>query len=167
MSTKVLVAYASKSGSTVEVAEFMGKVLQEAGTAVDVLPIKKVKTVAGYGVAFVGSAIRVGKWLEEAVKFVEANKAGLQAIPTAFFTLCMTLNEDTPEHRAEVSAYLDPVRAVHTSQAEGFFAGVMELGRLGFIERAMMGMMKPPQGDFRDWDAIRAWTQETYTRLAT
>ncbi len=166
MSKRVLVAYASKTGATAEVAEFMGKVLREAGAEVDVVPIKNVRGLDGYDVAFVGSAIRVGQWLKEAVSFVEAHKDALSQRPTAFFTVCLTLHEDTPENRQTVHAYLDPVRAIFTPQAEGFFAGRMQTARLGLLEKMMMRMMKPPEGDFRNWDAIRAWTGETYAQLA-
>lgn len=166
MSKRVLVAYASKTGATAEVAEFMGKVLREAGAKVDVVPIKNVRDLDGYDLAFVGSAIRVGQWLKEAVSFVEAHKDALSQRPTAFFTVCLTLHEDTPENRQTVHAYLDPVRAIFTPQAEGFFAGRMQPARLGLLEKMMMRMMKPPEGDFRNWDAIRAWTGETYTQLA-
>ena len=163
--SKVLVAYASKSGSTAEVAEFMGEALREAGATVDVKPITAVRDMAGYDVAFVGSAIRVGRWLGDAVKFVEEHKDDLNKQPAAFFTVCLTMHEDTPEKRAEVEAYLDPVREIFTPQAEEFFAGVAQMERLGFIERMAMKAIKPPIGDFRDWDAIRAWTLEVYRTL--
>lgn len=163
--THVLIAYTSKSGTTAEVADFMGNALREAGATVDVRPAKTVRDVNGYDMAFVGSGIRVGRWLGASVKFVEAQQAALAALPTAFFTVCLTLHEDTPENRAEVEAYLDPVRAILTPQAEGFFAGVSEPERLGFVERMALRAIKPPIGDFRDWDAIRAWTLDTYRQF--
>ncbi len=163
--TRVLVTYASKSGSTAEVAEFMGQALREAGATVDVKPVKTVREMDGYDLTFVGSAIRVGKWLGEAVQFVEEHKDDLSKQPAAFFTVCLTMHENTPEKRAEVEAYLDPVREIFTPQAEEFFAGVAQMERLGIIERMAMKAIKPPLGDFRDWDAIRAWTLEVYRQL--
>ncbi|MBN2472041.1 MAG: flavodoxin domain-containing protein [Anaerolineae bacterium] len=164
--TSVLVTYASKSGSTAEVAEFMGEALREAGASVDVKPVKTAHEMQGYDLVFVGSAIRVGKWLGEAVQFVEEHKTDLAKQPTAFFTVCLTMQENTPEKRAEVQAYLDPVREIFTPQAEEFFAGVAQMERLGFIERMAMKAIKPPLGDFRDWAAIRAWTLEVYQQLS-
>lgn len=164
--THILIAYASKSGTTEEVAAFMGDALREAGATVDVRPAKAIKDLSGYDMAFVGSGIRVGRWLGDAVKFVEAQQSALVGLPTALFTVCLTMHEDTPEKRAEVEAYLDPVREIFTAQAEGFFAGVSEPDRLGFLERMALRAIKPPIGDFRDWDAIRAWTLDTYRQFA-
>ena len=39
----------------------------------------------------------------------------------------------------------------------GLFAGAMDYSKLPFILRLLMKAMKTPQGDFRDWEAIRAW----------
>src|SRR5512147_3066162 len=96
MSKKILVTYATKCGSTGEVASAIGKAIAQNGARVDVLPLKKVANLSDYQAVFVGSAIRVAKWLPEAVDFVSENRAILQRVPTAYFTVCMTMVEDTP-----------------------------------------------------------------------
>lgn len=40
------------------------------------------------------------------------------------------------------------------------FAGALDTKRLGFLERKAVKMMKAPEGDFRDWDEIRAFADE-------
>jgi menaquinone-dependent protoporphyrinogen oxidase len=70
ISKRILVTYASKCGSTGEVADAIGKTLTQTGARVEVLPLKKVTDLSGYQAVFVGSAIRVAKWLPEAVDFV-------------------------------------------------------------------------------------------------
>ena len=102
---RVLVAYASKAGSTAEVAGAIGKRLAHAGLAVDVRRARNVRSVDGYAAVIVGSAIRAGQWLSEASGFVKTQKEALAARKTAYFTLCMTLRQDTPEHREKVAAY--------------------------------------------------------------
>jgi len=154
---KILVAYASRAGSTGEVAEAIGQVLCEAGAAVDVRLVKEVTDLSPYRAVIVGSAIYMGKWMSEAVKFVETHRETLSQMPVACFTVCLTLKEDTEENRREVAAYLDPVREVVQPVDVGLFAGVMDYNKLPFIFRLMMKAMKSPQGDFRDWEAIRAW----------
>jgi menaquinone-dependent protoporphyrinogen oxidase len=106
----------------------------------------------------VGSGIRVGKWLPEAVQFVERYQEALSRVPVAYFLVCLTLKDDTEENRREVAAYLDPVREMVQPVDVGLFAGAMDYSKLPFIFRLMMKAMKSPEGDFRDWEAIRAWT---------
>ena len=165
MKDKILVAYASRAGSTGEVAEAIGQVLCEAGAAVDVRPAKEVTDLSPYRAVIVGSAIRVGKWLPEAVEFVENHRETLSQISVAYFAVCLTLKEDTEENRREVSAYLDPVCEIVQPVDVGLFAGAMDYSKLPFILRLVMKAMKSPKGDFRDWEAIRAWANRVHDRL--
>ena len=163
---KILVAYATKAGSTAEVAAEIGRVVEsKSGCKVDVHPVGKLKEVSGYDTVIIGSAIRAGKWLPEATKFVEKQRDALSQVPVAFFTVCLTLSEDTEENRREVAAYLDPVREVLQPVDVGLFAGVMDYSKLSFLLRLMMKKMKSPEGDFRDWEAIRAWAGQVRARL--
>ncbi|MCD6552992.1 MAG: flavodoxin domain-containing protein [Anaerolineae bacterium] len=158
---KILVAYATKAGSTAEVAAEIGRVIEsKGGCQVDVRPVGKLNGVDGYDAVVIGSAIRAGKWLPEATKFVEKHRDALSQIPVALFTVCLTLKDDTEENRRTVAAYLDPVREVVQPVEMGLFAGVMDYSNLPFILRLMMKAMKSPQGDFRDWEAIRTWAAD-------
>ncbi len=165
MSKKILIAYASKCGSTGEVAAAIGKAFAQNGARVDVLPLKKVTNLSDYQAVFIGSAIRVAKWLPEAADFVSENRAILQRVPTAYFTVCMTLAEDTPASRAKAAGFIEPVRAVLAPAAEGYFAGKVDPKRLSFLENTMLKVKKVPQGDFRDWNKITSWAQSTYAQI--
>lgn len=66
------------------------------------------------------------------------------------------MNEQTRITR-EVASYLDPVREVVQPVEVGLFAGAMDYSKLPFILRLMMKAMGSPEGDFRDWEAIRTW----------
>jgi menaquinone-dependent protoporphyrinogen oxidase len=153
----VLVAYASKAGTTAEVADAIGKRLAGTGLAVDVRRARNVRSVDGYAAVIVGSAIRAGHWLTEAVRFVKTHEEALATRKTAFFTLCMTLRQDTPEHRETVAAYLKPVREILEPDKIEFFAGKMDYRKLALAPRLIVRGMKVPEGDFRNWDAIGAW----------
>ena len=160
MSDKILVAYASGCGSTGEVAEAVGQALCEAGAAVDVRLAKNVTDVSPYRAVIVGSAIRMGRWLPEAVQFVETHREPLSRVPVAYFLGCMTLEDDTEENRRTVAAYLDPVCEIVQPVDVGLFAGVMDYSKLSFVFRLMMKAMGTPEGDFRDWEAICAWAAD-------
>ena len=155
---KILIAYATKTGSTAEVATEIGRVIEsKGGCQVDVRPVGKLNGVDGYDAVVIGSAIRAGKWLPEATKFVEKHRDALGRVPVALFAVCLTLKDDTEENRRTVAAYLDPVCEIVQPVEVGLFAGAMDYSKLPFILRLLMKAMKTPQGDFRDWEAITSW----------
>ena len=157
MSEKILVVYASKCGSTGEVAEAIGRTLCTNGTTVDVQLAQNVIDVSPYQAVVVGSAIRMGQWLPEAVKFVETHQEPLSQVPVAYFSVCMTLQDDTDENRREAAGYIDPMRDIVQPVNTGAFAGAMDYAKLSLPFRFIIKAMKVPEGDFRDWNAIRAW----------
>lgn len=155
---RVLVAYATKAGSTAEVAAEIGRVIgSRGGYTVDVRPVEQLEGIDGYDAVIVGSGIRAGRWLPEAMRFVETYQDALRRAPVALFAVCLTMREDTEESRSEVAAYLDPVRELVQPVDVGLFAGAMDYSSLPFILRLLMKAMKAPQGDFRDWEAITSW----------
>lgn len=158
---KVLVAYASWCGSTAEIAQEMAKVLSDKGETVDLMQAKDVTDLSVYKTVVLGSAIRIKKWKPEASDFVARFQTELAMKSTAFFTVCLTLKDDTEENQIKVSAYLDPVRSLVQPGKEGFFAGRIHYQQLNFFEGLLMkNMIKAPEGDFRKWDLIRAWAGE-------
>jgi len=157
---RVLVAYASLAGSTGEVAEAIGRVLCAGGAAMDVRRVQDVADPSEYRAVVLGSAIRMGRLLPEMVSFVEKNASVLQVMPTAYFVCCGILRDDTQENRDEASGYLDPVRQVVGPVGEGLFAGKIDYGTIAPLEANSLRMLEAPEGDWRDWEAIRAWAGE-------
>jgi menaquinone-dependent protoporphyrinogen oxidase len=165
MPNKLLVAYASRLGSTVGVAEAMGKTLAETGAQVDVLSMQDVNDLAPYRAVVCGSAVRDRQWLPEAVQFVQAHRAELRQKPFAAFLVCMTLAMPGAEkYRQGVSEWLQPVRALVRPVIEGLFAGVLDIGKIpSWSDRLKFRLSVAPgvwtEGDHRDWKAIRAWAE--------
>ncbi len=161
MLKKILVAYATRMGSTIDIAEEIAKVLREWGAIVEVRSTHERIEVEYYDAVIVGSAIRIGHLLPEAVEFLEKNRAVLKKVPMAYFVSCITMSEDTPENRETVLHYFDPVmQAVPeiTPVSIGLFAGTVDPTNLDFFPRLMVKVNKIPIGDFRDWETIRNWT---------
>jgi menaquinone-dependent protoporphyrinogen oxidase len=154
---KVLISYASQCGSTGEVAQAVGDVLCAAGAAVDVCQAEDVVDVSGYRAVVVGSAVYMRRLMPEAVAFVEANRRALGQVPVAYFVVCGTLKEDTEENRRLAAAFLDPWRQIVPSVDEGLFAGVMDYGKISFLQQMIMRVMGGVEGDYRDWEAIQGW----------
>jgi menaquinone-dependent protoporphyrinogen oxidase len=112
MNSKILVTYASQNGSTAGVAEAIADTLADSGLQVEVLPVSEVRDLSSYRAVVAGSAIQSGAWLPEAMQFVQANRAELARKPFAAFLVCMTLAMKNGDYRQQVSAWLDPVRAL-------------------------------------------------------
>jgi menaquinone-dependent protoporphyrinogen oxidase len=157
-SRRILIAYASKAGSTAETAARLGQSLSKL--AVDVRPAATVTDLAPYQTVLLGSAIRMGQLLPEAMTFIKQHQAVLQQKSFSVFILCLTLKDNTAAARQTVSAYLDPVRALVKPASEGLFAGVMHLNKLKLFERLIMLAMQTSEGDYRQWDAINAWGEQ-------
>ena len=157
MNDRILVAYATRAGSTAEVAQTIAKALSAAGAAVDVCPVKEVADLSPYRAVVLGSPIRMGRWLPEAFAFLKAHQAELKRVPVAYFVTCVTLTSNTVENRRTVDAYLDPARAILHPVSVGLFAGALDGSKVSFLDRLMIKAIKTPEGDFRKWDEIHLW----------
>jgi menaquinone-dependent protoporphyrinogen oxidase len=163
---KILVTYATCTGSTVGVAEAIGKTLAASGAQVDVLPMQDVHDLSPYRAVVAGSAIQNKQWLPEAMQFLQANRVALSQKPFAAFLVCMTLAmKNAAQYRGFVSDFLAPVRSVVKPVSEGLFPGALDIkkvpsasDRFKFRLSVLFGVWK--EGDHRDWEAVRAWAAE-------
>ncbi len=166
MSNKILVTYASRTGTTAEVAEAIARTLTESGAQVDVLPMQEVKDLAPYQAVVAGSAIRKSKWLPEAVQFIRAHQSTLLHKSFAMFTVCITLAmKDSEKYRPVVQGWVAPMRSLVRPLSEGLFAGKLDFSRLPFnwdtfLLRVSVALGIFPHGDRRDWKAIRTWAED-------
>jgi menaquinone-dependent protoporphyrinogen oxidase len=172
MSNKILVTYASRSGSTAGVAKAIGQTLAESGIAVEVRPMQDVKDLTPYRAVVAGSAIQGGQWLPEAMQFMRTHQAALTRKPFAAFLVCMTLAMPKGDYRKHVATWLEPVRALVKPVSEGLFAGALDIskipsfgGRLKFRLSVIFGVWS--EGDHRDWNAIHAWAASLSPILAS
>ena len=166
LAPRILVAYATRAGSTAEVADAIGKKLAAGGTMVDVKPVEKVQSIDGYLGVVLGSAIRFGSPLPEMTDFVYTHKDELHKLPVAYFIVCFILRENTEENRKTANAYLDPLRAEVTPVDVGLFAGKMDYSKLSSWETFIIKhIVKAPEGDLRDWQQINDWAANLLPKL--
>jgi menaquinone-dependent protoporphyrinogen oxidase len=171
MSDKILVTYATQTGSTAGVAEEIGKTLAGLGSEVDVCPMQEVENLASYGAVVAGSAIQNRQWLPEAVQFIQTHQADLNQKPFAMFAVCMTLAmREGEKYRPDVSDWLAPVHRMVQPVSEGIFAGVLDISevpsfrdRLKFRLSVIFGVWS--EGDHRDWEAICTWADGLHAQL--
>jgi menaquinone-dependent protoporphyrinogen oxidase len=159
MNKRILVTYATRAGSTVEVASAIGETLSKRGFSVDVKPAKENPSLDGYQAVIVGSAIRMGSWLPEAVDFIKNNQQELNNMPVALFTVHILNLGDDEQSRTNRLAYLNSVHSLIQPVDEIFFTGEIDTEKLSFVDRLMVKMVNSPVGDLRDWDKIHNWSQ--------
>ena len=171
MKNKILITYASRTGSTQGVAEAIAKIYSENGISVDLQSMQEVKDLTAYQAVVAGSAIQNRQWLPEAMRFLQTHRAALAQKPVATFTLCMTLAMKNGEkNRPDIMQWLAPVRRIAHPVSQGVFAGVLDISkipsfsdRLKFRLSVLFGVWS--EGDHRDWDAIHAWADELPAKL--
>lgn len=171
MSAPVLVAYATKHGSTAEIAEAIGADLRAMGCEAEVRPVSEVRDLRPYGTVVVGSAVYHGRWRRDAVDFLGRFEHELENRRTWLFSSGPT--GGTPEADAKVGAALarespmpappDIRRTAERIRALGHetFGGRVGDEMTGFLERWM------PRGDWRDFDHVRAWARMIGRRISS
>src|SRR3954452_3710039 len=85
--TRVLVAFASRHGSTREVAGAVAETLRAHGLAADVLPAAEVDDLSPYAAVVLGGALYTGHLHKAARRFLSRHRQALAALPLAVFAL--------------------------------------------------------------------------------
>jgi len=163
MENKILIVYASKYGSTAEIAEYIGQFLRDMGSEVDVRSVNAVNDISQYHSIVIGSATRMDKLLSDAVKFAKKHEPDLHRMKTAYFVVGVTMKQDTPENREKVKGFLEPLCRIREPVSIGLFTGKIDYSKVGFSWKVMAKLDKSglmEEGDFRNWDTISKWANE-------
>jgi menaquinone-dependent protoporphyrinogen oxidase len=158
----VLVAYASKHGSTGEIAEVIGATLREAGHDVDVRPARDVRSIDPASAVVLGSALYAAHWQRDAARFVRRHLAALQARPVWLFS-SGPLDDSASRGRLPVPEPVAAATAEVGAREHRTFGGRLLPDTPGVDPHILA---THPTGDFRDWDAIRAWARSIAGELA-
>jgi menaquinone-dependent protoporphyrinogen oxidase len=147
----VLVAYATKHGSTREVAEAIAAAAGEQGARAQLLRAALVREpVTRYDLVVLGAPLYSGRWHKDAARFLRRHRRDLAGVPVAVFG--MGPRNDTEEAWRRSRAQLDKALA--------------KRGWLAPVSVAVFGGVDPPgrgdrpRRDLRDLAAIRAWAAE-------
>jgi menaquinone-dependent protoporphyrinogen oxidase len=153
---RVLVTYATKHGSTRGIAEAIAATISGHGIAAEVFPVEGAGEIGSYDAVVLGSAIYMGRWLKEATEFTRRHRASLAERPLWLFSSGPLGTEvvDTEEQPKELSELLEMLEP----RDHRLFYGALTRDALGFGERMVVKAVRAPEGDFRDWDEIDAWS---------
>jgi menaquinone-dependent protoporphyrinogen oxidase len=158
--SSVLVAYATKRGSTHEVAQAVAATLRDHGLRVDVRPAGEVTEVSEYDAVVLGTALYFGRLHGDARGLLKKHRDELAARPLAVFAMGpRTLSDDdVAGAREQLAKGLD--KASVTPATTAVFGGVIDPAKLSFP------LNRVPASDARDWTAIHAWAAQVAAELS-
>jgi menaquinone-dependent protoporphyrinogen IX oxidase len=176
---KALIAYGTRYGATAGTSDEIAKILREEGFDTKIVNLKeeKIKDISEYDLIIVGSGMGNCRWASEAEDFLKNFRKEFEGKKMALFVSTMKpfferegKMDDVAKTRKialedKIAKYgLKPI-------ALGFFGGVIDYNKMGFIARKGMEFFKPQLEkdgfkaapgiyDLRDWDEIRNWAKE-------
>jgi menaquinone-dependent protoporphyrinogen oxidase len=152
VSARVLVAYATKLGSTGETAEAIAQVLRDGGHRALALHARDVRSLDEWDAVILGSAVYAAHWQKDARLFIERFREDLSARPLWLFSggpldrrLARADQPITP-HGAAITAGLG-------ARAHRTFGG--RLSPSAAVDPQVLQTHRI--GDFRDWQSIVAY----------
>jgi len=156
MTMNVLVAYATKNGSTASIARMIAEALDEQGLRAEARPAAEVADAGAYDAVILGSALYANRWLREARQFARHHQSELDARPVWLFSSGPL---DASAGERDIPPVPGAARAATLLDAREHvtFGGRLEEGARGFIARMIVKQGRG--GDFRDMERIRAWAR--------
>jgi menaquinone-dependent protoporphyrinogen oxidase len=159
MERKVLVTFATRHGSTGEIAQRIAATLQVKGVDATAMPVSEVKDAAGYDGYVIGSAVYALHWLGDAKQFVHRNRELLRRHPVWLFS-SGPLSTDDDDRREAAPRDIADLAAEVDARGHLVFAGAWDQDAppIGVMEKVMhvfpAARNALPDGDFRDWASI-------------
>ncbi len=162
---RVLVAYATKSGGTAGIAQAIGEELGRMGFQAEVRDVDEARDLQGYDAVILGSAVYIGRWRKEALRFGSRHVAELRQRPVWLFESGPT-DTTADEGKAVPAKAAADLAAQIGARQHVVFGGRFGPEQVGKFTRNMIAKSdKSPYGDFRNFDRIRGWARVIGTEL--
>ncbi len=154
---RILVSAASKHGATAEMASVMAAEMRARGIEVDLLEPNDVGDVSQYDGFVLGSAVYAGHWLAQGKDLAHRVARYAYGKPVWMFSSgpLGALPAPDPSEAVDVSHLIDATGA----RRHELFTGRLDKRVLGFAERAIVAAVHAPEGDFRDFHAVRSFAR--------
>lgn len=161
---KVLVAYASKLGSTKEVAESIAETLRNDDIDAVAKSLDSVANVKEFDGVIVGAPINGMRWRQDAVDFIGIHQEDLREKTVAYFSLSYTVVLGRKMWKKQIEKAFDGVIKQTNPIQTASFGGRVD-DELPGVVRFIFGMPKDAPSDQRDWDQISAWARAYADKL--
>ena len=160
MSTSTLVTYATRHGSTQEVAEAIAAELNDCGLIVDLKAMQRVESLANYRAVVMGAPLYMFHWHKESLNFLNKHQKVLMEKPVAVFALG-PFHDDKKEWQ-DVRAQLDKELAKFPwlkPVSIEIFGAKFDPEKLRFPYNLIPALKQMSASDIRDWEAIKKWAK--------
>jgi len=145
----VLIAYASKHGSTEGIANAIADALTACGVRADCVEASHVHALDPYDAVILGSAVYMRRWRPEARRFLRRHAHALAARPFWVFS-----SGPVGDPADDNPAWSEPPRTI----GKALDLGARDHKVFGGVARGALARNLPAQWlDRRDWEEIRAW----------
>jgi menaquinone-dependent protoporphyrinogen oxidase len=161
----ILVAVASRHGSTREIARAIAGELEAAGHRAAIQDIAEIVHVSGYEAVVLGSAVYIGNWMPEARQFIDRHHEELASVPVWLFS-SGPIGAESPKPEGDPNLVPEFIEKTGAREHR-IFTGKLDPKVLGLGERLIARVVGAPSGDFRDWEDIRGWAREIARELAS
>jgi menaquinone-dependent protoporphyrinogen oxidase len=151
----VLVVYASRMGSTQEIAVAVGEQLTHRGFEVTVAAAADAAEARIFDAVVLGSAIYMGHWDRDAVEYLKKHGPDLTGRPTWLFQSGPAGPPDQGQPTPTPHAVRRLCHKIGLA-APATFGGNLDHSRAETRPERWVSDGKLA-GDFRDWEQIRAW----------
>jgi len=186
---KVLIAYATRYGTTAQTAKDIGNFLQEREIETTLVDLKHTKekdwpVIDNFDGIIVASGIKMGRWMNEPQKFLKKNKEKLATHKKILgvFVSCGTIVTDPEKAKNDYlikkmmsfgikSQICEPFGPIYdfseSSQMGGFAKGIMKSGAKNTFEPAGIQIDYEGRNDLRVMDQIRNFADQFAKLLET
>ena len=166
MEPLVLVTYATRYGSTQEVAQAIAETLRKNGVAVETQPIRSIGSIERYSAAVLGVPLYMGRMHKDARRFLAAHRNALTKMPVALFVLGPVQKDEKDWAGARTQLEKELAKYPWFSPvSQQILGGKFDPAKLGFPFSLFPPLRRLPAGDARDWTAIRAWASDLAVSL--
>ncbi|GGH95149.1 flavodoxin domain-containing protein [Arthrobacter liuii] len=167
---RILIPYGTSEGQTARIADYISDVLQAHGHQADTLDLKHAAhdLPDGYDGVIVGASIHAGKREGYVADFVRRNRAALENLPAALFSVSLSAHGKPEDAETYVTEFEDGA-GWHPAKV-ALFGGALLYTQYGFLKRMMMKKIVSGQGSpdtdtgrdyiYTEWDGVRRFAEE-------
>lgn len=163
---KILIIYGTSEGHTRKIARYMEEVLQNEGHTVVIADAsEQPPSPLDHDMVLIGASLHMHKYQSSVRQFIMEHLAALNALPSAFFSVCLSVASEIKEEHAEahkIAADFLAETGWHARET-GHIAGALKYTRYDYFKRLIMRMIAKKQGastntlkdhEYTDWDEV-------------
>ena len=163
----MLIVYSTHDGQTEKIAHYMAERMRAQSHRVDVMDVIRPRSelsVDRYEAIVIGAPVRMGKYSRAVIRFVRSNRARLEQVRSAFFSVCMAAADNDTQHR---EAEIWPARFFEQTgwhpRLTAIFAGALRYSQYNWFVRWVMKRISKSKGvstdtsqdhEYTDWTAV-------------